>query len=190
VKVLKILGICLAGLIGLGVIGVMVLGYRSPETYVYPGKQVPKRYMKEIRELGLLEEGEKIAYFYSDGMLDIKEGLYFVSDRHLVLYCKDWEEPKTIIDFENITKIDAEYNDSFLEDTYVTVETVSGLEVSFPVSSERKRDEKFVQHIASKARVEEGAQPSVVPESEPEEDLRPRPKPTSEANLSSDQSRG
>lgn len=110
--------------------------------------------MEEMRSLGLLEEDEKIVYFYTDAFIDIKEGLYFVSDRHLVLYSKQWEEPRTIIKFEDIVGIDVDYDKSFFEDSYVTVETAAGFELVFPVSSEKGRDKKFVGYIESKMSVE------------------------------------
>lgn len=127
----------------------MLLGHRMPETFVYLGQQVPKKYVAETRALGLLEEDEKMEYFYTDAFLDIKQGMYFVTDKHLVLYSEEWAEPKIIINYEDITNIAAEYDESFVQDSEVTVETTSGLNVSFPVSSEKGRDKKFVQYIRS-----------------------------------------
>ena len=154
-KILKILGVILAGLIGVVVLGLVFIGSQGPETSVYLGRQVPKKYLKEVRELGLLERDEEIAYFYSDALLDIKEGLYFVSDRHLVLYYKDWEEPQTIIKFEDISNVEVEYEESFFEDSYVVVETIEGFEISFPLSSEKGRDKKFVAYIQSHMNTED-----------------------------------
>jgi hypothetical protein len=156
-KALKIFGISLGGLIGIGFVGLMILGSLGPETFVYIGHQVPKKYLDEIRSLALLEPDEKIKYFYTDAMFDIKDGLYFVTDKHLVLYCQKWEEPEAIINYKDIINIETEFDESFFEDSYVTIETVSGLEVSFPVSSEKGRDKKFVQHIRSKMEVEQVA---------------------------------
>jgi hypothetical protein len=149
-KALQIFGISLGGLIAIGVIGLMVLGSSMPETSVYLGHQVPKKFLTEIRSLGLLEPNEKIKYLYTDAIFDIKEGMYFVTEDHLVLYCQEWEEPETIISYKDITNIDTEYNESFFEDSYVMIETISGLEVGFPVSSEKERDKEFVRHIKSK----------------------------------------
>ena len=134
-------------------------------------QEVPRKYLKEIKELGLLEKDEKIIYFYTDALFDIKDGLYFVTDRHLVLYSQEWEEPETIIDYEDITNINVDYNESFFEDTYVMIETISEIEIHFPVSSERGRDKKFVQHIKSKMKkAEQGVAPQSAnrPGSKPE----------------------
>jgi len=125
-----------------------------PETYVYLGKQVPKKYIKEIKSLGLIEKDEKLIYFYSDGLTDIKDGLFFVTDQNLVLYSNQWEEPKTIIPFGNISFLNIEYNKSFLEDSYVYVVTKDSLEVEFPISSERNRDEDFYNYILKKSNLQ------------------------------------
>ena len=153
-KALRIIGISIGGIFAIGIMGLVILGSIAPETYVYLGHQVPKKYLKEVRALDLLSEDEKIKYFYTDGLVDIKDGMYFVTDRNLVLYCNYWEEPETIIDFNEITKLEVEYDDSFLNDSMIYVETKSGLEVSFPVSSERGRDKKFVEHIRQKSGIE------------------------------------
>ena len=153
-KALRIIGISIGGVFAIGIMGLVILGSIAPETYVYLGHQVPKKYLKEVRALDLLSEDEKIKYFYTDGLVDIKDGMYFVTDRNLVLYCNYWEEPETIIDFNEITNLEVEYDDSFLNDSMIYVETKSGLEVSFPVSSERGRDKKFVEHIRQKSGIE------------------------------------
>jgi hypothetical protein len=147
IRFLKILGIVSVSVIGLSVIALFVLGSIGPDTAVYTGRQVPARFMKTIRSLNLLSEGEQIRYFYSDALVDIKTGLYFVTDKNLVLYSTDWEKPETIIPLERIMSLDVEYNDSFWDDSMVSVTTYSGMEVYLPVSSEKGLDRKFVQAI-------------------------------------------
>jgi hypothetical protein len=147
IKLFKVFGIACASVVALAVIALFVIGSIGPDTSVYTGRQVPKRFMKTIRSLNLLSEGEQIKYFYSDALVDIKKGLYLVTDRNLVLYSTDWEEPETIIPFDRIKSLDVEYNDSFWDDSMVNVTTYSGMEVYFPVSSEKGLDRKFVQAI-------------------------------------------
>lgn len=126
----------------------------SPDTYVYLGNQMPKTYIEEIRNLNLLENNEKIKYFYSDGFYDIKEGFYFVTDQKLVAYNESWEEPETIIFFNEIISLDIEYNDSFYEDSFIMLETTDGMELDFPVSSERKRDKDFYNYLLKKSNLD------------------------------------
>lgn len=153
-KTLKVLFLSFGVFVIIGLFGLIVLGTLSPETFVYNGSQVPERYMKEIRSLGLLEEDETIKYFYSDGLIDIKSGLYFVTDKNLVVYSKAWEEPETIIGYSTITSIEVVYDESYFIDTSVTVITDYDLEVFFPISSEKGRDKKFVEYLAAKSGIE------------------------------------
>lgn len=136
--------------LSLNIIIFFLIGCDGPETYIYLGHQVPKKYIEEVKNLGLLQNDEKIKYFYSDAITDIKEGIYFVTDQKLVLYNNEWQEPKTIIMFDEIISLDVEYNDSFYEDSYIMVET-DELELDFPVSSEKKRDKDFYNYILQKS---------------------------------------
>lgn len=146
VKALKILGIGSGILIFLVVAWFVALLNNGPDTSVYLGAQVPKHFMNDVRKLGLLEEGETIKFFYSDGIFDIKDGFYFVSDKHLVIYSDVWEEPASVFTFDEIISLDVEYNDSFLDDSMVYFETET-YAMSFPVSSEYGRDKQFVEYL-------------------------------------------
>ena len=125
----------------------MILGSMTPETSVYLGRQIPRKFMKEIRSLELITADEAIKYFYSDAIVDIKEGMYFVTDKNLVVYCKSWEDPGAVIALGDIARIETNYDDSFFNDSQVHVETKDGLEISFPVSSEQGRDRLFVEYL-------------------------------------------
>ncbi len=155
-KPVEVIGIGCATIVGAILIALVVIGSIGPDTAVYPGRQIPKRFMSTIRSLDLLEDNEQIRYFYSDALFDIKTGLYFVTDKNLVLYSSSWEEPAAIIPFYEIASLDTVYDDSFLEDTSVLVSTFSEMEVSFPVSSEKGLDKKFVEAIQEKLNVESG----------------------------------
>jgi hypothetical protein len=116
----------------------------GPDTSVYPGHRIPKKYISTIRSLNLLQEDEDIRYFYSDAFVDIKKGLYFVTDQHLVLYSSVWQTPKIIIHLDSITTIETIYGDESWDDTMVHISISSGENFSFPVSSEGGFDEMFV----------------------------------------------
>jgi hypothetical protein len=131
-----------------------VLGAIGPDISIYAGRQIPKNYMKTIRSLNLLEGDEQIRYFYSDALYDIKEGLYFVTEKNLVVYSNEWEEPETVIPYNQIKSLDVQYDDSFFNDSMVFVTTYSGVEVNFPVSSEKGLDKKFVEVIQENINVE------------------------------------
>jgi hypothetical protein len=147
---MKIFRYIVASIVILTLLALFVIGSIAPETSVYLGRQVPKNYIKEIKELKLLSDGEKIVYFYSDGFTDIKDGMYFVTNQNVVAYNNLWEEPETIIPFKSIDSLSVDYDDSFLEDSYIFIRTLDGLELTFPVSSEQKRDRLFYEFIRKK----------------------------------------
>lgn len=149
-KAWKVIGVVLGVFVWIG-IGTVVYNVATgmPDSSIYLGKQVPKRFQKTIHSLGLLESGEEIQYFYSDGIWDIKQGMYCVTDSNIALYSSDWEDPKVIIPFDEVMDVDVEYNPSYFEDSYVTVHT-EDFEYLFPLSSEKGRDRNCIEYIFSK----------------------------------------
>lgn len=148
-KIFKYLGIGFGVLVSIGITVLIVLGSIAPETSIYLGRQLPKKYVLEIKSLGLVGENEEIKYFYSDAYFDIKDGMYFVTDKNLILYSSDWEDPKTIIKHSDILNIKVDYNDSFFEDSLAVIDTTE-YELSFPLSSEHGIDKKFIEFLSSK----------------------------------------
>lgn len=149
----KVIAILMGSVFLLCFMAVCAIGILAPETSVYLGHQIPKRYVQTIDSLQLTEPGETIKYFYSDGLFDIKDGMYFVTNKSLVAYSDSWNEPRTIVPFHTIVAAEFEPDPSFWNDSFIHIETDDGLELSFPVSSEKKRDQKFFQHILDKAQL-------------------------------------
>jgi hypothetical protein len=124
------------------------LGAYGPETSVYTGNEVPARFMKVMKTVGALENGETILYFYSDAMADIRDGFYFVSDRGVAVYSDvTGEEPLIKIPFDQIVDAELTRDESFFVDSEITLELKDGRPVSFPVSSEGDKDERFFEAI-------------------------------------------
>lgn len=136
--------LCCTGIIG----GLAYLGTYGPETSVYTGNRVPSRFVRTMKSLGALDEGEQIQFFYSDALTDIRDGFYFVSDRKVVIYAEaTGDNPLTIVPFEAIESAELYRNESFFEDSQITLQLKDGQILSFPVSSEYDRDEQFHQAI-------------------------------------------
>jgi hypothetical protein len=145
--IIAVVAVCIAALI---VGGVLYIGIVGPETFVVSGRQMTKDHSRIIRELDLLEDSERIQYFYSDVLTDIRKGMYFVTDRKLVLYNANWEEPKLIAPFAVVTDAQLERNESFFEDSYITIRLDNGEVWMFPVSSERGNDKAFYDYLISR----------------------------------------
>ena len=126
--------------------GLIWIGNSGPATYVYSRVDLPPEYVQQARDDGLLEEGESIRYFYSDGLGDIDDGYYFVSDRKVGLFNSTWTPRQTAIPFESIMDVRLDRNTSFFEDSTMTVEDAENW-YYFPVSSEKNLDEAFLEAI-------------------------------------------
>lgn len=144
---IALLIVCIAALI---VGGLLYIGVVGPETFVVSGRQMTKAHSRIIRELDLLEDSERIQYFYSDALTNIRKGMYFVTDRKLVLYNANWEEPKLVAPFAAVTDTQLERNESFFEDSYITIRLDNGEVWMFPVSSERGNDKAFYEYLISR----------------------------------------
>ncbi|MBX3729642.1 MAG: hypothetical protein KF858_10700 [Candidatus Sumerlaeia bacterium] len=146
----SILGICVLCCVG-GVAGVFYLEQRGLETAVVPGAQVSTHHLSQLRSAGLLQPGEEILHFYSPAIVNVDGGAYFVTDRHLVLYNKQWSKPRHIITFDKITSIEVDRSSSFFLDSTFAVHLEDGTVHTFPVSAEGNGDMRFLRAIEERA---------------------------------------
>jgi len=124
------------------------LGIFAPETSVYTGNRIPSQFLHTIESVGALDDDETILFFYSDGITDIRGGFYFVSDKKVVIYLQaTGDTPLTKIPFDDIREVEIYRNDSFFEDSEITLSLEDGQVLSFPVSSDFNRDQKFFEAI-------------------------------------------
>ncbi len=150
-RALKIIGIVVGFAIVLLCSGVLYIGAVSPEKRVVSGAQLPTRFVDTIRQLELIDDDERIRLFYSDGLIGIKEGMYFVTDRQLVIYSESYEQPAIRIAFDQIKAIDAAYSDSWLSDSSVWVTLKDGAAYVFPLGMEAGGDRRFVETLRESA---------------------------------------
>ncbi|WDE96926.1 hypothetical protein PQO03_02995 [Lentisphaera profundi] len=147
-KVLKIVLIGLGIIVGLLFTVALVIVDSAPETYVYKENRIPKKYTEHILALKLIDKDETIKYFYSDGFMKIDEGMYFITNKQVVLYSEEWPEPAEKIPFDQIINVEIEYNDTWLDDSWVYLNTEE-FEYEFPLSNERGGDKKFIKYLKS-----------------------------------------
>jgi len=127
--------------------GLIYLGSVSPETRALTGSQLTKRNVDTIRELGLLDQGERIKYFYSDGMMSIEEGMYFFTDDKIVIYGKDREPKATVAAFGDVADVSVDFSDSWFIDGTIWIELADGTPLAMPISSEGGVDELFYDSL-------------------------------------------
>ena len=126
---------------------IMYVGSIGPHTYVYAGNQVPAPFMETMRNVGALEDGENVRFFYSDALTDIRDGFYFVSDQRVVVYAQESVAPLISVPFDQIAEADLSRDMSLLVDSIITLSLTDGSPVAFPVSSESDGDQRFYDEI-------------------------------------------
>jgi hypothetical protein len=140
-------------LTGFGVL--LLLGLLTPsEAYaVLEEDQLSPDLRATIESLMILEPGERILYFYSDGLFDIKEGFYMLTDKALILWGEQFfpEGEKLLVPavrlaLDQITSIGVDYSGSWLSDSPVSVES-GGWSYQFPLSSENGGDRSFITEL-------------------------------------------
>ena len=142
-----------------GVVALLVyIAEAGPGTSIITGAQIPERFLSQIRNLGVLEEGERIRYFYSDAAIDIEDGFYLLTDRKVVVYSSAYEVPAILIPFSQIGNVEVEFNESFWADGEITLTLEDGTVVSFPISSDGGKDKKFYEALNESWEAEKGIQ--------------------------------
>ena len=141
------LGISFIVLFLFGVGALMVVSLLSPEIEVIPGKQVKKKYLNFVWEQGIVDPSEELQYWYSDAFGDFKNGFYLFTDKKVVIYSQEWEEPSIIIPYSEIADIEFESSTSFIEDSRITLLLNDNSIVYFPVSGENGGDVKFYERL-------------------------------------------
>lgn len=138
-----------ASLVVLAVGILIILSSLGPEAEVISGKQLKAKYVSAIEDLGLLDTDEEILYWYSDALLDFMKGFYFFTNKKVVVYSSDFDNPAIIVFYLDILDINIEYNPSIFVDSQITLLLDDGTEVFFPVSSDNMGDEKFYNQLVS-----------------------------------------
>jgi hypothetical protein len=123
------------------------IGIRGPDTKIYAGNEVPRRFLSTLREMGALEAGESVRFFYSSAILDFRGSFCFVSDRKVAVYDSEAERSEIRIAFDEIEDAELVSGSSWIVDGAITLTLKDGDVVSFEVSSEMERDKKFLKAI-------------------------------------------
>ncbi len=147
-KILIGFGVMTVILIILACAGLMWFGKVSPDLMAVPGSQMRSQDKQTIRDLHLLNPGEEIKFFYSDGVFAVEEGMYFFTNERIIVYSEETDpaQPLTAISYREILDLSAEFNDGFFDDSIIWIETEDDM-IPFPVSSEGGADKRFFKML-------------------------------------------
>ena len=86
-KALSVVGmVFVLGFAGLVVLGVLMDTGYTPSERVLSAQEIPESHYEELVAEGVLEKGELIEYFYSEGILSIKEGGSILTNYRVIAY--------------------------------------------------------------------------------------------------------
>lgn len=109
--------------VGFSGLGVYVEVGESPETKILRHEEISSTYINWFTENNILEEGERVDYFYSAAVLSFKKDGNLLTNRRVISYYEDGKE--LIIAyayFDEITSIIIEEKSSILLDATVKIE--------------------------------------------------------------------
>jgi hypothetical protein len=146
-------GLGCAGMVGLAFVALIVLAVVLPTDEPIPGKAMREDDLEALRELGILNEGEKIIYFYSPNVLDVSErGSFFSEDRVVAYAYADAEDTLEQATYQEIADVDVTYSEGWLEDTVVVVTREDDTEVLLVVANTDQGDRRFYNRLVKEWR--------------------------------------
>lgn len=129
-----------------GAYGYFVIWCSDPDAAVIAGEEMSARDLELLRGEGMLAEGERVLYFYSDGPLSVCEQGSFYTDSRVVSYgdCEGKFEVQQAT-YSEIKAITPEYQDDLLVNSEVLIERRDGTSFRLLVSNQENLDEAFVE---------------------------------------------
>ncbi len=119
---------------------------RIPDSAAVPGHQLHESTLSFLREEGLLEEDERVLYYYSDGTFSFREDGNFFTDQRVISY---WLEGDDIVmqsaTYPEIADITPKFEDSILGNSEIWLDLEGGEQLYLIVANESDLDEEFVR---------------------------------------------
>lgn len=125
----------------------MELGY-LPSIEVVAGEDLSPDDREWLVEAGIVGPEERIEFFYSTGVLSIREDGSLLTDRRVVGY-EAWEGELYVsgLAFEEIERIEIVLQGDFLSDTVVAVYGTGGEAFNLWLSAENEGDSDFIKSL-------------------------------------------
>lgn len=141
-------------LIALALVGLFVVGAALelgwiPQGEALRGKDVPAATLAWLREQELVEADEKVLYFCANGILRLREGGCFFTDRRVVSYAP--REPAGLdvfaAPFGDVVLIESTFADGWFERSALRVETADMHEFELSVATAAGGDRAFDKEL-------------------------------------------
>lgn len=105
--VFRWIGMVFGGLLTLVMVfGALIEAGVLPSDRVLRGHQIPEDHFAVLMEEGIVEEGEIIEYFYSEGLLSVREGGSVLTNKRVIAYEENPDEGIDIYQLNNEEIVD------------------------------------------------------------------------------------
>lgn len=129
-------------------IGVAIETGYIPETTALPAGKIHPRYIKQIKEIGIINPDEKVLYFYSGSLVSVKNKGSLYTKGRVISYNKYNDEIEMYsAPYHKITAIEFEQSESWMEDSTITVTLIDGSWFEFFISADSNGDKKFYDKL-------------------------------------------
>jgi hypothetical protein len=120
----------------------------TPSTAVVSGDELRQKDIDLLVSEGLLEPGENVILFYSEGVISIREGGNILTEERVISYYEEEGElVAAAVPYAAIDDVVVEYKGDFLNDTVVAITTQDGMEFRLLASTEGEGDITLIEEL-------------------------------------------
>ena len=100
--VFRWIGMVIGGLLFVVMVfGALIEAGVVPSDRVLRGTEIPEKHFGVLKSEGIIEEGEIIEYFYSEGLLSVREGGSVLTNRRVIAYEENLDDGLDIYEISN-----------------------------------------------------------------------------------------
>jgi hypothetical protein len=150
---MKVLGIIFGGFVAAIFAALIVYGAASelgylPSPDTLAENEVPDRYLTELRESGVIDEDERIYFFYSAGIFSILEDGNLFTNKRVISY-EIYEEEFDIYTayYNEIEKIEMNKSNELWGESEIRVTKKDGSWFVLFVDNENDKDTRFLEKL-------------------------------------------
>lgn len=124
-----------------------------PDTKVVAGDSLPSEVVASLREEGIIQDGEKIQYYYSEDLFSFENYGNLFTETRVVSYETNEETGKRVIyslPLAQVTDINFVKGESEFDDSIIEIFADNKHKFSLLVSREEDGDDKFYSSLVSR----------------------------------------
>jgi eukaryotic-like serine/threonine-protein kinase len=119
---------------------------RGPPYVVVSGRELAPHHREQLREAGLLEDGDDVQWLYSNGVTSIEDDLGFFTATHVVIHDPEAEPATLRIPLETIDEVIVMDEVSYIDFRFITLLTEED-EIDIPCPADTPSAERYADGL-------------------------------------------